>query len=150
MLRRPWTVTQFAVALVVLVISLIGIIGTVAFDSAELVFSFAGGIQAFAVFPGLVLSLTLNAVLMGVRRAPAPNTVQRVLLIVEFVVISALLVFHFYTDPAGNTLGLAILSWPILIVVAVAIAIVAIVRLASAPQVTSVRRERSVPPAPTR
>ena len=131
MRSRPWSIAQFAVAAVVLVVSLIGIIGLLAFDAAELTFSFAGAIQAFGVFPGLVLSLTLNGILMGMRRAPAPNTAQKALLVVEFVVVAALLVFHFYTDEAGTTLGLAFVTWPILIVVAVVIAIIAVARLAA-------------------
>src|SRR5689334_19073194 len=132
MLKRPWTVAQFAVAAVLLVISLIGIIGTVAFDAAELTFSFAGAIQAFAVFPGLILSLVLNGVLMGLPKAPpTPNLAQRILLGVEFGLIGLLLLFHFYTDPAGNTFGFAILVWPIVIVVAIVLAVLAIARLAA-------------------
>jgi hypothetical protein len=131
-MRNPWILAQFAVAAVVLVISLIGIIGTLAFDAAESVFSFAGAIQAFAVFPGLVVSLVLNGILMGVRRAPAPSVAQKVLLGVEFALIAALLLFHFYTDEAGNTLGLAIVTWPVLILLAIVIAVIAIVRVATA------------------
>ena len=148
-MRNPWIIAQFAVAAVVLVISLIGIIGSAAFDAVDLVFSFAGAIQAFAVFPGLVLSLVVNGILMGVRRAPAPNVPQHVLLGVEFALIAALLVFHFYTDEAGNTLGLAILTWPILILVAVAIAIIAMIRLGVAPaKVTTPVPPAQVTPAP--
>lgn len=144
MLRRPWTLAQFAIAAVLAVIALIGIVGTAALDRAELTFSFAGAIQAFAVFPGLVLSLVLNGALMSTRRAPAPNLAQRILLIVEFVLIAALLVFHFYTDPAGNTLGLAIVTWPFVIVVAVVLAILAIVQLAAGRQ----QATAAVPQAP--
>jgi hypothetical protein len=128
---RPWSIAQFGVAAVLAVISLIGIIGLVAFDAAELTFSFAGAIQAFAIFPGFVLSLVVNGVLMGVRRAPrSPGTALRVLLIIEFALIAALLVFHFYVDEAGATLGLAIVTWPFAIALAVVIAVVAAVRLA--------------------
>jgi hypothetical protein len=127
-MRNPWVIIQLGLAAVLLVISLIGIVGTAAFDLPELAFSFAGGIQAFAIFPGLVLSLVLNALLMGLGRAPAPNTAQRVLLVAEFVLIGALVLFHFYTDPAGNTLGFAILTWPLVILLAVAIAVIALVR----------------------
>jgi hypothetical protein len=130
MRNRPWSLAQFGVAALLAVISLIGIIGTLAFDAAELTFSFAGAIQAFAIFPGFVLSLIVNGVLMGVRRAPQPGTALRVLLVVEFVLIAALVLFHFYVDPAGATFGLAIFTWPFAIALAVVIAVVAAVRLA--------------------
>jgi hypothetical protein len=132
-MNHPWSLVQYGIAAVLLAISLIGVIGTLAFDAAELTFSFAGAIQAFAIFPGLVLSLTLNASLMRMRRAPAPGTAQRVMLVIEFVLIAALLVFHFYTDPAGTTLGLAIIAWPVVIVVAIVVAVLAIARLAGSP-----------------
>ena len=144
MLKRPWTVAQFAAAAVLVVMSLIGVIGTLAFDAAELTFSFAGAIQAFAVFPGLILSLVLNGVLMGLKRAPEkPNLAQRILLGIEFGLIALLLVFHLYTDPAGNTFGFAILTWPVVIIIAVVLAILAIVRLASR------RSEPTAPPVPS-
>ena len=127
-MRNPWIIAQLAVAAVLLVISLIGIIGAVGFDKAELVFSFAGAIQAFAIFPGLVVSLVVNALVMRAHRAVGLSRTEKVLLIVEFVLIAALLLFHFYTDDAGTTLGLAILEWPVLIGVAISIAIVAVVR----------------------
>jgi hypothetical protein len=127
-MRNPWVIAQLAVAVGLLVISLIGIIGTLGFDKAELVFSFAGAIQAFAIFPGLVVSLVVNALVMRAHRAVGLSRTEKVLLSVEFVLIAALLLFHFYTDDAGTTLGLAILEWPVLIAVAISIAIVAVVR----------------------
>jgi hypothetical protein len=126
-MRNPWIIAQLAVAALLLVISLVGVIGTLAFDAAELVFSFQGGIQAFAIFPGLVISLVVNALLM--RRIP-PGLTLKVMLGVEFALIAALLVFHFYTDEAGATFGLAILLWPVAILLAIAVGIVAGVRLA--------------------
>jgi hypothetical protein len=140
-MRNPWIIAQLAVAAVVLAISLLGIFGTVLFDLPELAFSIAGGIQAFAVFPGLVLSLVVNAFIMRSHRSVGVSTTEKVLLIVEGVLVAALLVFHFYTDPAGNTFGLAILTWPVLILLAVAIACVAIFRSVSA-------RQNAVVPAP--
>lgn len=71
---------------------------------------------------------------MRSHRIVGVSTTEKVLLIVEGVLVAALLFFHFYTDPAGNTLFLAILIWPILILVAVAIACVAIFRTVSARQ----------------
>jgi hypothetical protein len=133
-MRNPWIVAQLAIAAVLLAVSLLGIIGTFVFDLPELAFSFQGGIQAFAVFPGLVLSLVVNALIMRAHRARGVGTAQRVLLGIEFALVAALLVFHFYTDPAGTTFGLAILTWPIVIMVAVAIAIVSIVRYATRPR----------------
>ena len=130
-MRNPWIIAQLAVAAVLLVISLIGVIGTVFFDMPELTFSFGGAIQAFAIFPGLVLSLVVNALVMRSHRAVGISTTEKVLLIVEGLLIALLLLFHFYVDEAGNTFGLAILTWPIAIMLAVAIAGVAIFRAVS-------------------
>jgi hypothetical protein len=99
----------------------------------ELAFSFQGGIQAFFVFPGLVISLIVNALIMRLHREIGVSTVEKVLLIVEGVLIASLLVFHFYTDEAGNTFGFAALAWPLVILLATAIAIVAGVRNANRP-----------------
>jgi hypothetical protein len=132
-MRNPWIIAQLVVAAVLLVISLVGVIGTAVFDLPELAFSFAGGIHSFAIFPGLVLSLIVNALIMRAHRERGLGTVEKVLLIAEGVVIAALLVFHFYTDEAGYTFGLAILAWPVVILLAVAVAIAAGVRNASRP-----------------
>lgn len=131
MLKRPWTLAQFAVAAVLLVISLIGIIGTLAFNAAELTFTFAGAIQAFAVFPGLILSLVLNGVLMGLPKAPKPNLAQRIQLGIEFGLIALLLVLHFFQDSDAYTFGVAILIWPIVILIAIVLAVMAIVQAAA-------------------
>ncbi|MGE3191891.1 MAG: hypothetical protein AB7K08_00310 [Microbacteriaceae bacterium] len=130
MLERPWSLAQFAVAAVLLVISLIGVIGTLVFDDGSWTFTFAGAIQSFAVFPGLIISLVLNGTLMGLRRAPAPNLAQRILLILEFVGVALLLLFHFFQDEQAYTLGFAIATWPVVIVIAVILAVLAIVQLA--------------------
>jgi len=131
---RAWIIAQFAVAGLLLAVSLLGIIGLLVFDLAELSFSFAGGIQAFAIFPGLVLSLCVNAVIMRAHRAVGLNYAEKALLIIEGALIVALLLFHFYTDPAGTTFGLAIITWPVVILLAIAIAIVATVRAVSTRQ----------------
>ncbi len=109
-MRNPWIVAQLAVAAVLLAISLLGIFGIAVFDLPELAFSFAGGIQSFAVFPGLVISLIVNALIMRLHREIGISTVEKVLLIIEGVLIALLLLFHFYTDPDGNTFGLAVLD----------------------------------------
>ena len=139
---RAWIIAQFVTAAVLLVISLIGMIGMAVFDLPELTFSFQGWIQAFAIFPGLVLSLCVNAVIMRAHRAVGLNVAEKTMLTIEGALIAALLVFHFYTDPAGNTFGLAIVVWPLVILLAIAIAIVAIARVASS------RNPSSAPPAP--
>ncbi|HTL42237.1 MAG TPA: hypothetical protein VL294_12270 [Pseudolysinimonas sp.] len=144
-MRNPWILAQLAVAAVLLIVSLIGIIGTVGFDAAELVFSFAGGIQAFGVFPGLVISLVVNALLL--RRPQPLGVAVRVLLGIEFALIASLVVYHFYTDPAGTTFGLAVITWVVVIPLAVAIAIVALVRRAAAPAATPAAPVPA-PPAP--
>ena len=130
MLKRPWSLSQFAIAAVLLVISLIGVIGTLVFDDGSWTFTFAGAIQSFAVCPGLIISLVLNGTLMGLRRAPAPNLAQRILLILEFVGVALLLLFHFFQDEQAYTLGFAIATWPVVIVIAVILAVLAIVQLA--------------------
>lgn len=130
MLKRPWSFAQFAIAAVLLVISLIGVIGTLVFDDGSWTFTFAGAIQSFAVFPGLIISLVLNGTLMGLKRAPAPNLAQRILLILEFAGVALLLLFHFFQDEQAYTLGFAIATWPVVIVIAVVLAVLAIVQLA--------------------
>ena len=125
-----WVVAQFAVAGALLVLSLVGILGVTLFDAAELAFSFAGAIQAFAVFPGLVLSLVVNGLLMRAHREAGLSLTEKWLLAVEFALIAALLVLHFVSH-SGDALGLAILIWPVVVVIAIVIAIVAGVRNAS-------------------
>ena len=144
-MRNPWIIAQLAVAAVVLAISLVGIIGTVVFNAPELAFSIQGGIQAFGVFPGLVISLIVNVLIMRAHRDRGVSTAQKVLLGIEFALIAALIVFHFSADDAGNTFGFAIITWPALIVVAIVIAIVSIVRFASRAPVVAAQPV----PAPT-
>ena len=127
---RGWVVAQFVVAGALLVLSLVGILGVAVFDAAELAFSFAGAIQAFAVFPGLVLSLVVNALIMWRHRERGLSLAEKWLLGVEFAIIVVLVVVHFWSH-SGDALGLAILVWPVLIILAIVIAIVAAVRNAS-------------------
>jgi hypothetical protein len=127
---RGWVWAQFAVAVVLAALSLIGILGVVVFDAAELAFSFAGAIHAFAVFPGLVLSLVLNALIMRAHRELGVSLTEKWLLGVEFALIAGLLVLHFWSH-SGDALGLAIITWPVLIVLAIVIAILAAVRNAA-------------------
>jgi hypothetical protein len=141
---RGWILAQFLVAGLLLVLSLVGIVGTLAFDAAELVFSFGGAIQAFAVFPGLVLSLVLNALIMRAHRERGLSLTEKWMLAAEFALIAWLLVLHFWSH-SGDALGYAILSWPVVIVLAIVIAIVAGVRNAGRPTTSA----PSGPPAPT-
>lgn len=46
------------------------------------------------------------------------------------MLIASLVLFPFYVDAAGATFGLAIVTWPFAIALAVVIAVVAAVRLA--------------------
>jgi hypothetical protein len=135
---RGWVWAQFAVAAALAVLSLMGILGVVVFDAAELAFSFAGAIHAFAVFPGLVLSLVVNGLLMRAHRELGVSLAEKWMLAVEFALVAWLLVLHFWSH-SGDALGLAILTWPVLIILAIAIAIVAVVRNTN-------RREADVPP----
>jgi hypothetical protein len=125
-------VAQVVVAAVLLALSVVGILGVAVFDAAEWAFSFAGAIHAFAVFPGLVVSLVVNALLMRAHRERGLSLTEKWLLGIEFALIAALLVLHFWTE-SGDALGLAIVTWPVVIVLAVVIAIVAVVRNASRP-----------------
>jgi ABC-type proline/glycine betaine transport system permease subunit len=129
---RGWVWAQFAVAGVLAALSLIGILGVVVFDAAELAFSFAGAIHAFAVFPGLVLSLVLNALLMRAHRELGLSLTEKWLLGVEFALIAWLLVLHFWSH-SGDALGLAIITWPVVIILAIVIAILAAARNTSRP-----------------
>lgn len=121
---RGWIWAQFALAGVVLVLSLVGVIGLVVFDAAELTFSFHGAIQAFAVFPGTVLSLVVNALVMRRHREAGLSVAEKVLLGIQFAIIAGLLVLHFLTE----ALGVAILVWPVHILLSIAIVVVAGVR----------------------
>jgi ABC-type proline/glycine betaine transport system permease subunit len=140
---RGWVWAQFAVAGVLAALSLIGILGVVVFDAAELAFSFAGAIHAFAVFPGLVLSLVLNALLMRAHRELGLSLTEKWLLGVEFALIAWLLVLHFWSH-SGDALGLAIITWPVVIILAIVIAILAAARNTSRPAVAP---PPPVPPA---
>jgi ABC-type proline/glycine betaine transport system permease subunit len=140
---RGWGWAQFAVAGVLAALSLIGILGVVVFDAAELAFSFAGAIHAFAVFPGLVLSLVLNALLMRAHRELGLSLTEKWLLGVEFALIAWLLVLHFWSH-SGDALGLAIITWPVVIILAIVIAILAAARNTSRPAVAP---PPPVPPA---
>ena len=115
-MRNPWIIAQLAVAAVLLALSLLGIIGIVVFNLPELAFSFAGGIQAFAVFPGLVLSLIVNALIMrlapGHRAQHAREGAAHHRVRADRGRCSW---FHFYTDDDGYTFGFAIIAWPIVI-----------------------------------
>lgn len=137
---------QFVVAAALLVLSLVGILGVAVFDAAELAFSFAGAIQAFAVFPGLVLSLVVNALIMRRHRERGLSLAEKWLLGVEFGVVAILVVLHFWSH-SGDALGLAILIWPVLIILAIVIAIVAAVRNAAVPGPAGPTTD-APPPAP--
>jgi hypothetical protein len=129
---RGWVWAQFAVAAVLAALSLVGILGVAVFDAAELAFSFAGAIHAFAVFPGLVLSLVVNALLMRAHRERGLSLTEKWLLGVEFALIAGLLVLHFWSH-SGDAFGLAIITWPVVIIVAIVIAILAAVRNSGRP-----------------
>jgi|GEM_PF-3554522 len=129
---RGWIRAQFGLAAVLFVLSVLGVLGVAVFDVAELAFSFAGAIHAFAVFPGLVLSLVVNALIMRAHRERGLSIAEKVLLGIEFALVAVLLVVHFWPD-AGEGLSLAVVTWPVLILLAIAIAIVAAVRNATRP-----------------
>jgi len=136
---RGWIVAQFAVAAVLLVLSALGVIGSLAFDAVELTFTFEGAIQAFGIFPGLVISLVLNALIMRSHREAGLSTAEKVLLGIEFALVAVLLVCHFWEGPGGELFGLAIMTWPVVILLALASAIVALVRVGRlrAPELSS-------------
>lgn len=142
---RGWIVAQFAVAAVLLALSLLGILGVAVFDAAELAFSFAGAIHAFAVFPGLVLSLVVNALIMLRHGDRGLSLTEKWMLTAEFALVAWLLVLHFWPD-SGDALALAVVTWPVVIVLAIAIAVVAGVRNATRPPAGWV--PPPAPPAP--
>jgi hypothetical protein len=133
---RGWVWAQFAVAGVLAALSLVGILGVVVFDAAELAFSFAGAIHAFAVFPGLVVSLVVNALIMRAHRELGLSLTEKWLLGVEFAFVAWLLVLHFWSH-SGDALGLAIITWPVVIILAIVIAILAAARNTSRPAVAA-------------
>lgn len=137
---RGWVWAQFVIAGGLLALSLVGILGVVVFDAAELAFSFAGAIHAFAVFPGLVLSLVVNGLIMRAHRELGLSLTEKWLLVVEFALIAWLLVLHFWSH-SGDALGFAILTWPVVIIVAILIAILAAVR-------NTTRADVATPPPP--
>src|SRR4051794_32257222 len=115
MFSRPWSLAQYAVALVVAVIGVVSLIGTFTLNNVQYSPELATGIETFVVFPALVVSLVLNATLMRVSRAPAPNVLQIVLLIVEFLLIAVMLVLH--VQNGGDAIGISVALWPVVIVV---------------------------------
>jgi hypothetical protein len=140
---RGWVWAQFAVAGGLAVLSLLGILGVAVFDAAELAFSFTGAIHAFAVFPGLVLSLVVNALLMRAHRERGLSLAEKWLLGVEFALVAWLLALHFWPN-AGDGLGFAIFTWPVVIIVAIVIAVLAAVRNSGRPSLVTAP---PVPPA---
>jgi hypothetical protein len=135
---RRWVWAQFIIAGGLLVLSLVGIIGLVVFDAAELTFSFGGAIQAFAVFPGTALSLVVNALIMRTHRDAGLSSGEKVLLAVQFCFIFGMLVMHFFND----ALGALIFVWPLHILLSITVLVVALARAAS------LRSPAIAPPVP--
>ena len=133
---QRWVWAQLFVAGGLLVLSLVGIIGTVLFDAAELTFSFGGAIQAFAVFPGTVISLVVNALIMRSHRDAGLSGTEKVLLAIQFCVIFGLVVMHFVND----ALGALIIAWPAHIVLSIIVFAVALARA------STLRKEADSPP----
>ncbi len=121
---RGWVVAQVALAVSLLVASAVVIVGAFVVRVPELVPTFPGAIQAIAVFPGLALSLLVNARLMRGRRV---SGVERVLLGLEFAVVAGLVVIQTFRESSAP-LGYGMILWPAVIVLAVAIAAVAAAR----------------------
>jgi len=129
---RGWILAQFILAGALLVLSLVGVVGTLLFDTVDLLFTFAGAIQAFAVFPGLAVSLVVNALIMRAHRERGLSLTEKWMLGIEFGLTALLLGYHFWPD-AGDGLQFAVLTWPVLVVLAIALAVVAGVRNANRP-----------------
>jgi len=121
---RRWVRAQFAVAGALLALSLLGVIASLVFGAVELTFSFGGAIQAFAVFPGTVISLVVNALIMRTHRDAGLSGTEKVLLGIQFCVIFGLVVMHFVND----ALGALIIAWPAHITLAIIVFVVALVR----------------------
>ncbi len=121
---RGWVRAQFAVAGALLSLSLLGVVASLVFGAVELTFSFGGAIQAFAVFPGTVISLVVNALIMRSHRDAGLSDTEKVLLGIQFCVIFGLVVMHFVND----ALGALIIAWPAHIALAIIVFVVALVR----------------------
>jgi hypothetical protein len=66
------------------------------------------------VLPGLALSLTINHVAVSLRRPPMLTVGEKLLLIVEFAIVAAILAI----SPDAELLFLGYVLWPLLIAVA--------------------------------
>jgi hypothetical protein len=77
---RPWLIAEIAIAALLLAVSLVGILAAVLFDEFAFFFSFQGGIQAYAIFPGLVLSLVVNVLIQRAHRAAGLSRAEKILL----------------------------------------------------------------------
>ena len=133
---RRWVRAQFAVAGALLALSLLGVIASLVFGAVELTFSFGGAIQAFAVFPGTVISLVVNALIMRTHRDAGLSGTEKVLLGIQFCVIFGLVVMHFVNDALGSL----ILAWPAHIVLSIIVFAVALARA------STLRKEADSPP----
>src|SRR5690606_7047853 len=88
-----------------------------------------------------VLSLVVNALLMRRHGERGLSLTEKWMLAAEFALIAGLLVLHFWSH-SGDALALAIVTWPVVIVLAITIAVVAGVRNAARPPV------EAAPPVP--
>jgi len=131
-MRNPWIIAQLVVAVLLVAVSIVGFIGPNALG-LQLPSTLAGAVQTFFVFPGLVVSLVVNALIMRLHREIGISTIEKVLLIVEGLLIVLLIVFNFYDDPTADIFTLAVITWPIVVLVATAIAIIAGVRNGNRP-----------------
>jgi hypothetical protein len=95
------------------------------------------------VGPGLVLSLVVNGLLTRAHRELGLSLTEKWLLGAEFVLVAWLLVLHFWSH-SGDALGLAIVTWPVVIILAIVIAVLATARNTARPAVAS---PPPVPPA---
>lgn len=125
---RSWVIAQFAVAGLLLALTVAGLVA-LAVEFEPVSGSLTGILQSLAIFPGTVLSLVANGLIMRSHRDAGLSEGERGLLAFEFVLIGVLIVLHLIPEAVwGDTIWAAVVVWPIHITVAVVVFIAAVVR----------------------
>lgn len=129
-MTRFWYWFQPGLAIVVAVISLYTIVAVTVFEAAG-VPSLQFAITGLFVFPGLLISLAVNQVILRRRRPMVITTAERVLMAVLAAVAALLIATSFDVE----ALLVGVWVWPLLILFAIAVTVVIAVtgsRLAAA------------------
>jgi hypothetical protein len=122
---RIWFWLQIAVALAVIAA---GVVGYQLADWAAYLSTVGYGtvlVNAWFFFPGLALSLVVNAFVMRAHGPAGLSGTEKVLLVFEVIFIAALVASQFWVT---SILSPALVLWPLLFVWAIVVVIVAGVR----------------------